>query len=265
LIPVIINMQYLRTALSLLFCLFFGSVTLAQRVEIGVIAGGAGYLGDLNPYNPLKISGLSGGVFTKLNLDPHFGIGLHYNYGKIEANDANSNFEQLRDRNLKFETPLHEFSFLLDFNLFDLTAYNRKTKFTPYLFVGIGSVFFKPKTTYLDEEYELRELRTEGQEQAYRSSAITFPYGVGVKYKLKESWTLFSQVGYRTALTDFLDDVSGVYPAEPRFLSDRSGEVTGVYLGEPGTQRGNFRKRDHYMFVGIGISYTFVSQKCFTF
>jgi hypothetical protein len=48
-----------------------------------------------------------------------------------------------------------------------------------------------------------------------------------------------------------------------QILSDRSGEVTGIYTGVPNTQRGDFRKRDTYMFVGIGITYTFVSQKCF--
>ena len=41
-------------------------------------------------------------------------------------------------------------------------------------------------------------------------------------------------------------------------LSDRSAGKIGV----PGTQRGDFRKKDSYLFVGITLSYTFVSQKC---
>lgn len=249
----------------------------AQRVEVGLNAGGASYLGDLNPYNPVKISGISAGVFGKYNFNRYVGLGLHYNYGKVEANDADSKYQQLRDRNLSFENGLHEISFMLDFNLFDLTPhYRRKTNFTPYIFVGVGALIFEPKTTYKGDEYKLRGYRTEGQEEIYKGFTATFPYGIGIKYKVKDNWTLFSQIGYRTPLTDYIDDVSGVYPAKSFFfdpsvpsssesLSDRSGENTGVYLGEPGTQRGDFRKRDHYMFVGIGISYTFVSQKCFNF
>ncbi|MBU2045627.1 MAG: hypothetical protein KJ712_02710, partial [Bacteroidetes bacterium] len=41
-------------------------------------------------------------------------------------------------------------------------------------------------------------------------------------------------------------------------LADRSQYKIGV----PGTQRGDFRKKDSYVFVGITLSYTFVSQKC---
>lgn len=266
-----------RMILSAFLFALFTLVVRAQRVEIGVNAGGASYLGDLNPYHPLKISGLSAGVFGKYNFNRYLGLGLHYNYGKVEANDARSNYEQFRDRNLSFENGLHEISFIFDFNLFDLTPhYRKKTNFTPYIFLGLGMVMFEPKTTFRGEEYKLRGYRTEGQAEIYKGFAPTFPYGVGIKYKLKESWTLFSQIGYRTPLTDYIDDVSGVYPDRSFFfnpnvpsasqsLSDRSGEHTGVYLGEPGTQRGDFRKRDHYMFVGIGISYTFVSPKCFNF
>jgi len=258
-------MQYFKTGLPLTMALFFSFGVFAQQLEVGLNVGGASYLGDLNQYNPVKISGLSGGVFAKVNFNPHLGVGVHYNFGRVAADDAKSDYEQFRDRNLKFVTPLHEISFLLDFNLFDLTAYNRSTRFTPYLFVGFGTVIFNPRTTYNGKTYKLRELTTEGQAHTYKNYALTFPYGAGVKYKLKNNWTIFSQIGYRSPQTDYIDDVSGVYPDEPGFLSDRSGETTNVYLGTPGTQRGDFRKRDNYMFVGIGISYTFVSQKCFTF
>jgi hypothetical protein len=128
-----------------------------------------------------------------------------------------------------------------------------------------------------DQEYNLRFYRTEGQNEPYKNYALTVPYGVGFKVRLKENWGLFSQIGYRSAFTDYLDDVSGKYPGadNPPADGDR-----GLMLSDPnrgplvsgiprrtlsGTQRGDFRKRDTYMFVGIGISYTFVSQKCYTF
>lgn len=263
--------------ISLFFTLFFcTTIALAQRVEVGFQGGAAAYLGDLNQYNPLKLSGMAAGTYVKLNFNPRWGLGLHYNYGKIKGFDSQAESAQLRDRNLSFHTPLNEISFLADFNFFDLYSDGSKRKFTPYLFAGIGTIIFNPKTYYNGTEYKLRLFNTEGQAESYKQYALSIPYGAGIRYKITEGWQLFSQIGYRTALTDYLDDVSGVYPTSnswqnmpnpslSRTLSDRSGEINGAYIGVPGTQRGDFRKRDTYMFVGIGISYTFVSQKCFTF
>jgi hypothetical protein len=63
-----------------------------------------------------------------------------------------------------------------------------------------------------------------------------------------------------------LDDVSGVYPDRTKLqsvlsaaLSDRSVNHTGIV----GTQRGDLRPRDTYMFAGFSISYTFITQKCY--
>ncbi len=275
-ILVIIKMHQIRTILFFLLLFFANQASFSQQVEVGIHGGGASYLGDLNQYNPVKISGISAGAFARLNFNPHLGLGLHYNYGKVKANDANSNNAQFRDRNLSFYTPLNEVSLLLDFNLFDLYSYGPKRKFTPFIFLGVGALLYNPKTKLNGTAYALKSYTTEAQTEEYNGYTLTIPYGVGVKYKVKDNWTIFSQIGYRTPFTDYIDDVSGVYPAQSAFnnmpnpvisrvLSDRSGEQTGIYLGDPGTQRGDFRKRDNYMFVGIGISYTFVSQKCFTF
>ncbi|RZL45308.1 MAG: hypothetical protein EOP00_17740 [Pedobacter sp.] len=266
-------MAYKRTFFFFYISFLITLSSFAQQVEVGLNAGGASYLGDLNQNNPVKISGISAGAFIKLNFDPYWAVGLHYNYGKIKGADSLSSNAQLNDRNLSFYTPLNEASLLLHFNFFDLFTAGTRKRFTPYIFAGVGVVNFEPKTKYMGKEYLMRLYNTEGQSENYKSYAITIPYGGGIKYKKTESLSFFAQIGYRTPLTDYLDDVSGVYPSRNSWpnggmgsiLSDRSGEKTGVYLGDPGTQRGDFRKRDNYMFVGIGISYTFVSQKCFTF
>jgi opacity protein-like surface antigen len=231
------------------------SLLFAQQVEIGGSLGGSSYLGDLNQYNPVKISGLSGSLFLKNNFTPHWGVGFHLSVGSIKGNDASSKNEQFQDRNLSFKTSLQEVSAIGEFNLFNLYAYNRKGKITPYLFAGIGALIFNPTTEYQGDKYELRAYNTEGQSESYKKYTITFPYGAGVKYKIKDNWTIFSQVGYRAALTDFIDDVSGVY-APATSWAGSSASISAALADRSG---------DTYMFVGIGISYTFVSQNCFTF
>lgn len=265
-------MRYIRQLFCLITFISGVSSACAQTFEIGLMGGGAGYIGDLNQDKPLKLSGLSLGGYAKMNIDPYWAVGVHYTYGKIKANDAASDNSQFRDRNLNFKTSLNELSLQVDFNFLNYFAGGGTKRFTPYIFTGIGGVFYSPEGVYNNTSYNLRFYQTEGQSTAYKNYALAIPYGLGFKLRLKDKWGLFSQLGYRIAYTDYLDDVSGRYPdpavwkndaylADRKFLSDPSNSAYGA----PGVQRGDFRKRDTYMFVGIGISYTFVSQKCYTF
>ena len=278
--------SFFRRAGTLFFLTGIVFSAYGQRFEIGANAGGAGYIGDLNQFNPLKISGLSAGAYAKINFDPYWGVGVHYNYGKITDNDKWSENEAFRDRNLNFNTTLHEIAFIGSFSFIDMYSPGSRKRFSPYLFLGIGGVMFNPKAEFNGAQVELRYLKdlqgnpytTEGRTSPYLRYTITIPYGAGLKYKKNENWTIFGQLGYRGCFTDYLDDVSGVYPAVDAYhpdwelpdgsrlnLSDRSKELYPDKKFKPGDQRGDFRKRDTYLFVNVGISYTFVGSKCFTF
>ncbi|MCZ4224539.1 DUF6089 family protein [Pedobacter rhodius] len=261
-----------KPVLFILLLLSFSQLGSAQSFatwEIGFSAGGAGYIGDLNQNNPLQISGFNAGAFAKRNFTSYLGLRLNYNYGQIRANDANSANEQFRERNLSFKTALNEGSAIFDINFFDYKINGGNRRFTPYLFAGVGFVNFKPEIKYQGTRYRLDRLLTEGQDNNYPNIVLTIPYGGGIRYNYKDTWSIFSEIGYRTAFTDYLDDVSGVYPVNPVYVgsnpalnvSDPSLNNTGV----AGTQRGDFRKRDTYLFVSVGISFTFVSSKCYSF
>ncbi|MFA6277438.1 MAG: DUF6089 family protein [Pedobacter sp.] len=270
-------MRHIKAVLIFVISLALSSSVLAQRAEIGINAGGAGYLGDLNQNNPLKISGISAGAFGRINFNPYLGLGLHYTYGEIKGDDLKSSNDQFKERALNFNTSIHEVSLLANLNFFDIYSASTKRKFTPYIFAGVGGFYFNPKATYDDTKYTLSDYTTNANEDglavAYKSYGISIPYGVGVKYKLTDYLTLFSEIGYRTTFNDFIDDVGDYYvdssdPSDithsPRYFPPYNASKNSN-VGAVGMQRGDLRKRDTYMFVSIGISYTFVSQKCFTF
>src|SRR5690606_24052170 len=97
-------------------------------------------------------------------------------------------------------------------------------------------------------------------------------------YNISGQWSLIGEIGYRTAFTDYLDDVSKTYPLienEPdlsrkilsdksffRKLPDGSTAYNFLFIDKPGTQRGDYRKRDTYMFIGLTLTFTFISDKC---
>ncbi|RDC55022.1 hypothetical protein DU508_17860 [Pedobacter chinensis] len=261
-----------KLLLIILFFITCGQISRAQQGnwELGLMAGGAGYMGDLNQNNPLQISGFSAGVYGKRNFNQYLGVRLNYHYGQIQAKDAESGNAQFRERNLSFKTSLNEVSALVDFNFFNFNLGGGTRQFTPYLFTGAGFVVFKPTIKYDGEKYRLDRMATEGQENGYSNVVLTIPYGLGLRYNYRDTWSVFTELGYRTPLTDYIDDVSGRYPTNPVIvgngqnqlnLSDPSLNQTGY----AGTQRGDFRKRDTYLFVSVGISFTFVSSKCYSF
>ncbi|MCZ4245666.1 DUF6089 family protein [Pedobacter punctiformis] len=261
-----------KPILIILFFLCSARFVQAQEAtwEIGLAGGAAGYMGDLNQNNPLQISGISAGIFAKRNFNPYLGLRLQYNYAQIQAKDANSNNEQFRERNLSFKTPLNEGSLIFDFNFFDYKINGGSRRFSPYLFAGVGFVQFKPRVKYNGETYRLDRLATEGQPEAYKNTVLTIPYGVGLRYNYKDAWSIFTEIGYRTPLTDYIDDVSGVYPVNQVIVGNPPNQLNLTdpslhQTGFAGTQRGDFRKRDTYLFVSVGISFTFVSSKCYSF
>ena len=282
--PVIINMKFRKRFLSIGISLLFASLGLQAQVwEVGAKVGGAGYMGDLNLNNPLKISGLAAGVFVKANFDPYWSLGLHYMHGTISGDDADSKLTTFRARNINFKTPLDEISFQLDFNFLDYFSGGGRKNISPYVFGGAGGLVFKPTATY-DQFYKTYKWQSEGQTMRYKTYTLTAIYGAGFKYRIKNtSFSLLGELGFRTPLTDYLDDVSGTYATQyPTTVIGPNGlpqtRVLTEYeyahniiadpsenkIGVAGTQRGDGRARDSYMFATVGLSFSF-TEDCFNF
>jgi len=259
----------LKFAVTILF-IFFSFSLQAQTWELGLGGGGSGYMGDLNPYNPVKISGFAASAFVARNFNRYFSAKLSYTYGKIAGADSTSSDPQFRERNLSFKTSLSEVSLVGEFNFMDFLAGVSNNRYTPFIYFGVSTVNYNPQAVYQGHTYDLRPLRTEDEAKPYPNSAIAIPYGVGVKYNFIGNWSIIGDLGYRQPNTDYLDDVSGYYPIPSklpsnlsRALSDRSTEKGGPDVGIPGTQRGDLRSHDTYLFLQIHISYTFVTSRCY--
>lgn len=254
------------------FILFMFSISFAQAQtwEIGVTGGGMGYIGDLNQNNYLKINDPAFGFQIKRNFDSYWSLKLAALQGKVSHDDSKSKYAQEVNRNLSFYSPISEGSLTVEFNFLDYGFDFMQKRITPFVFSGIALTLFNPKTDYKGSTYELKYYDTEGFD--YKTTAYSIPFGAGVKYNFGKYFNITSEIGYRNLSTDYLDDVSGVYPTATQLqdntpqktmvrqsLADRSINQNAV----PGSQRGDFRKKDGYVFVGITLSYTFVSQNCY--
>lgn len=255
-----------------------------DRSEIGIIAGGGNYFGDINPkYNFYNTNLMIGGIY-RYNFDARWVLKASAIFGKVGAYD--SDFDNIR--NLSFESKINEFALTCEFNFFNYQTGSLQHRITPYLFGGIGVFFFNPKAEITDplslekQWVELQPLSTEGQglegyDAPYSLVNIAFPFGLGVKFSISKRVCIGLEWGIRMTLTDYIDDVSKDYVDRAKLVtwsgdlaavaSDRTNEVVPNTYNEVGSMRGNPKVNDLYQFFGLTITtkINYLKRKCNTF
>ena len=268
----------LKKLILLLSLMATADILQAQRGwEAGVFGGAAFYFGDLNTNFSLSLPNVSVGAMARYNFNERVCFRLGLTTGQVEGDDALSTNIYERARNLSFRSPVTDGSALLEFNFLPYIHGSRDYFFTPYLFGGFSVFSFKPEALYEGNWVELRPLGTEGQfkGEEYYTVQTALAYGGGIKVDLGKSWSFNAELSARNTRTDYLDDVSTVYPEKRDLqrargevavaLSDRSLRLPGLEdsrLGQSGTQRGNSKTRDAYVFLQGGLVYYFGSLRC---
>jgi hypothetical protein len=198
------------------------------------------------------------------------------NYGKISGDDAYGSTAYQRDRNLSFESTILELSPQVEFNFFPYETGRSDYAFTPYLFTGISVFTFNPKAYLGNDLVELQPLGTEGQgingTKKYKRTALAIPIGGGFKFNVG-SFGVGIEVGARRSYSDYIDDVSTVYPdpvllqaangSTAVLLSNRSFSSNDPSLVQPTfnyKQRGDASTKDWFVFGGVTIYFRLTSM-----
>lgn len=246
--------------------------TSGQSAEVGLFAGVATYKGELSAslFNT-KFPKPAIGLLYRKNLNNHWAHRIGFTYGAIAADDARSEDEHRKRRNLSFRSSLTDLHYYLEFNFFKYQIANPETRFTPFIFAGLNLFMFNPQAELNGEWIDLQPLGTEGQGTAnyperdkYKRFQVAIPFGGGFKFKLSRRFGMTIEAGVRRTFTDYLDDVSATYANKDVLmaergeaavlLSDRSPDA--LTLDQTGRQRGNASDKDWYMFTGITLNYT---------
>lgn len=242
--------------------------------EIGGWLGLAHYFGDLNSTYKVNRPGIAGGLVGRYNFNTRISVKLSANYGRVSAFDSDSDNQFQLARNLSFRTDIIEGAGQIEFNFLPYTHGSRDDFFTPYLFGGFGFLYANPKAELNGEWVALQPLGTEGQPIGgeYNKGQVSLVYGAGFKLDLSYAWSLNIELSARALFSDYLDDVSTVYPNSVELqalrgdiatmLSDRSLEVGTEAIGEQGRQRGTSTTNDAYAFLQVGIVYYIGTLLC---
>ncbi|MEM9916504.1 MAG: DUF6089 family protein [Bacteroidota bacterium] len=246
----------------------------AQIVEAGVLMGVSNYAGDLTPEGVENEEyKMAFGVLARYNHGHHLSFRFSFIKGSISGSDRHTEVGiDRRQRNLSFQSTIYEASLVAEFNLLGYNVLENITQFTPYAFLGIAGFHHSPEGYINNRWYDLQSLGTEGQgleggPGKYKKFQFGIPMGLGFKASLSEYVNFGVEIGGRKTFTDYLDDVSTVYPNLQQLreqgdliasdLSYRTPEYDPTLaVTEPqGRIRGNPDAKDWY-FIGA-VSLTF--------
>ena len=174
--------KYIKIALLLQLLLFINSpVVIAQYLyEFGLGGGLSAYTGEVSTI-PFKTPGWTASAFYRSNFNSRFSVSLNVEYGNLSGHthDVDDTYPSSKGIcNFEFGTRFVAPEVLMEVNFFpypfDKSVLNSKN-LTPYYFVGVGSISYKP-------------ISGEGLNagSADGRTAIGIPFGVGARWLFSE-------------------------------------------------------------------------------
>ncbi|MGB0805704.1 MAG: DUF6089 family protein [Salibacteraceae bacterium] len=243
--------------------------------EVGGGLGTSNYLGDIGGVEKEGSKGPSdlmfettrfnAGLFTRKYLDYRWHLNLSASYLSIEGADANSPNTDRTSRNLDFENNIFEFAAVGEYHPLIINDLGGKKRHIADLHLivgaGLGVIYSDPVSVSGGSRVKLRPLRTEGYSYSPIQMIVPLSTGVFVSFKGKYSGYRVHRIGininYRITFTDYLDDVSTVYPQLSEFEGDlerQNASYKGWHPNDPsntdyreGAVRGNPNSNDGYL------------------
>ena len=215
------------------------------------------------------------GIYVGMTYKYLYEARLELNFGHIEGNDANSNSNFVKSRNLHYKTSIVEGSLLAAVYPLMFLNTDNIPAFSPYVMAGVGIFSFYPTGYYKGNWYRLRRLHTEGQtsvefpeRKEYNLKSICFPMGLGLRYEINHKINLRVEGIYRNTLSDYLDDVSKTY-VDPDVVkrrapkAEREEAVAFAQMYKQvfpnanfvGRNRGNANTTDKYFTINFKVGY----------
>ncbi len=172
----------------LIICFVFFNLLFVKAqhyTDLGIIAGGTYYMGEINPTRHFySISPALGGLF-RVNINKRYAVRLSGLYSGLKGNDNDfpSRVTPLRPRQ-SFNKQIVDFSGQLEFNFLPYITGEEKWLYSTYLAGGIGcalSIGNKP--------------------------FITIPFGIGLKVNLTTRLSSGCEWSFRKTFRDDIDNV----------------------------------------------------------
>ncbi len=238
---------------------------------LGDIGGGAGTRRDFVADLKLAKTRWNFGGFVRYKWRPKVSLKLAVDYLRLEGDDKLSKNPGRQYRNFNFRNDIYDVAVTGEYFFYENNdlgnTYRYRNGLRAYVFAGVGGFISNPKTYYKGQWVALQPLAIEGYH--YRKFVMNIPMGVGLYLTLNKKNRIGFEINYRKTFTDYLDDISGNYPASnPGDMPDdfyiRTMELgpsaeaanPAAYKAHQfgGYKRGDSKHKDAYITVGFSYS-----------
>lgn len=150
-----------------------------QKAEIGIMAGGSQYWGDLNPHKVINSPDFVVGGLYRYNIDKRHAVKFCVNYAKLSVVEDTRNVIADGSSYSLMDRAITNFAFMGEFNFLPLDSKSEDERNTTYVSAGIG--------------YTLQE------------AMVNIPFGLGYRYYVTERIALGGEVTLNKTFKDNLD------------------------------------------------------------
>ncbi len=253
----------------------------AQSIDVGLFVGATSYNGELQAKAiDIKHSRLAVGATLTYNIDDRFAVRGNVMKTHVSGADAWNEKENMKLRNLSFDTRLYEINVLGKFRI--LRPEN--ARLSP--FIAAGAAVFRVNPFAHDfngTKVYLYPLSTEGQglpgypnRKPHKLYHFAIPFGGGLEYQINDRFSIEGEVMMRKTFTDYIDDVSTTYINPIALLNEKGAkavemayrgmEVGGSSVQPPeGAMRGNPDAKDLYYTGVIRLNFRLFGSESNTF
>ncbi|MDR1624301.1 MAG: DUF6089 family protein [Tannerellaceae bacterium] len=216
-----------------LICILAGYYPVLQaqeyKFEIGGMAGGAFYMGDVNKSVLLEgVNPAFGGIF-RYNANFRWAVKANLMWGRVSGSTNGLDNVFPGNAQASFDRNLFELGAQMEFNFFaysDKFSYMNTKRFSPYILAGLG-VTVAP-----------------GSGQTFAGPNV--PLGVGVKYKLRNRINVGCEFSFRKLFGDNFDVTN-----DGNSILDDPYHIEGSLL----------KNKDWYSFFLLSVTWDFGPRK----
>lgn len=257
--------------------------------DYGVSIGTANYFGDIGGKDKSRQNFLSDvqfaqtryniGAFARYKWRPKISLKIALDLVRVQGDDALTSNPGRKYRNFNFRNNIIDLGLTGEYFFYENNdigkTYKYKNGFRAYVFAGVGGFLSNPKTLYQGDVVALRPYASEGVK--YKAMNLNIPMGVGFYFTFNKMHRVGFEINYRKTFTDYIDDISGNYPAKPADVFEQGlilrrtslplsviEENPGAaYSHDWGEKRGGSDRKDAYMTLNFTYSYVLRGKSSF--
>lgn len=185
---------------------------LEYKYEIGGMIGLGSYMGDADYTHPYKHNNFGASLLGRWNINPRMSLKGDLAYTRVsgDAMKFHNKYPDLPEQEWKFDNPVIDLSCMYEISFWGYgtgRSYKGTHRLVPYIALGFGFTFGNSTFTG------------------------NLPFGMGVKYKLKDRVNVGFDWAVHFSMTDQLDGICDPYKIKSGFLKNKDSYMTTmVYI-----------------------------------